>query len=80
MVRRNLGLPHRLISKNFNCVIWVEVKDIQHPALLEYLKSRKVENQTTYLKEIHYQINWAIVIWRVFQWSQLGGYIFLVFC
>ena len=22
MVRRNLGLPHRLISKNFNCVIW----------------------------------------------------------
>ena len=24
MVRRNLGLPHRLISKNFNCVIWVE--------------------------------------------------------
>ena len=23
MVRRNLGLPHRLISKNFNCVIWV---------------------------------------------------------
>ena len=35
----------------------IEVKDIQHPALLEYLKSRKVENQTTYLKEIHYQIN-----------------------
>lgn len=26
MVRRNLGLPHRLISKNFNCVIWVEPK------------------------------------------------------
>ena len=24
MVRRNLGLPHRLISKNFNCVIWVD--------------------------------------------------------
>ena len=24
---------------------------------MEYLKSRKVENQTTYLKEIHYQIN-----------------------
>ena len=24
MVRRNLGLPHRLISKNFNCVIWVK--------------------------------------------------------
>ena len=26
MVRRNLGLPHRLISKNFNCVIWVKEK------------------------------------------------------
>ena len=26
MVRRNLGLPHRLISKNFNCVIWVKGK------------------------------------------------------
>ena len=26
MVRRNLGLPHRLISKNFNCVIWVKSK------------------------------------------------------
>ena len=25
MVRRNLGLPHRLISKNFNCVIWDEL-------------------------------------------------------
>ena len=35
----------------------IEVKDIQHPALLEYLKSRKVENQTIYLKEIHYRVN-----------------------
>ena len=29
MVRRNLGLPHRLISKNFNCVIWD--KTVPHP-------------------------------------------------
>ena len=35
----------------------IEVKEIQHPALLEYLKSRKVENQTEYIKEIHYQMN-----------------------
>ena len=35
----------------------IEVKDIQHPALLEYLKSRKVENQTAFLKEIHYRVN-----------------------
>ncbi len=30
MVRRNLGLPHRLISKNFNCVIWVKTIDLMH--------------------------------------------------
>ena len=35
----------------------IELKDIQHPALLEYLKFRKVENQTAFLKEIHYQMN-----------------------
>ena len=29
MVRRNLGLPHRLISKNFNCVIWVQIDESQ---------------------------------------------------
>lgn len=34
-----------------------DVKEIQHPALLEYLKSRRVENQTEFLKEIHYRIN-----------------------
>ena len=35
----------------------IEVKDIQHQALLEYLKSRKVENQLEFLKEIHYRMN-----------------------
>ena len=35
----------------------VEVKEIQHPALLQYLKSRKVENQKHLIQEIHYQIN-----------------------
>lgn len=33
-----------------------EVKEIQHPALLGYLKSRKLENQTEFLKEIHYKM------------------------
>ena len=33
-----------------------EVKDIQHPALLEYLEKRKVENQIEFLKEVHYQM------------------------
>ena len=35
----------------------VEVKNVQHPALLEYLIDRKVENQTQFLQEIHYQMN-----------------------
>lgn len=34
-----------------------EVKEVQHPALLEYLESRKVGNQTKFLNEIHYRIN-----------------------
>lgn len=35
----------------------VEVKDIQHPALVQYLKSRKVEGQKHLIQEIHYQMN-----------------------
>ena len=34
-----------------------EVKEIQHPALFEYLKRRKVENQIEFLNEVHYQMN-----------------------
>ncbi|KQM23435.1 toprim domain-containing protein [Chryseobacterium sp. Leaf201] len=41
-------------SKNYEII---NVKEIQHPALLEYLKSRKVEDQTKFLKEIHYRMN-----------------------
>ena len=42
------------LSKNYDIF---EIKNVQHPALLEYLKERKVENQTEFLKEIHYQMN-----------------------
>ena len=35
----------------------IEVKDIQHPALVQYLKSRKVERQKHLIQEIHYQMN-----------------------
>ncbi|WP_312171815.1 toprim domain-containing protein [Chryseobacterium sp.] len=35
----------------------IEIKNVQHPALLEYLKERKVESQTEFLKEIHYRMN-----------------------
>ena len=34
----------------------IDVKEVQHPALLEYLKSRKVENQIDFLDEIHYRM------------------------
>ena len=43
-----------LPSNNYTII---EVKDIQHPALLEYLKCRKVENKIEFLKEIHYRVN-----------------------
>ena len=42
------------LSKNYEII---NVKEIQHPALLEYLKERKVEKQTEFLKEIHYRMN-----------------------
>ncbi|MBT2623766.1 toprim domain-containing protein [Chryseobacterium sp. ISL-6] len=42
------------LSKNYQIT---EIIDVQHPALLEYLNERKVENQIQFLKEIHYQIN-----------------------
>ncbi len=35
----------------------IETKDIQHPALLEYLNARKVQSQIEFLKEIHYRMN-----------------------
>jgi len=41
-------------SKNYEVI---KIENVQHPALLEYLKERKVENQTEFLKEIHYRMN-----------------------
>ncbi len=35
----------------------LEIKNVQHSALLEYLNERKVANQTAFLKEIHYRMN-----------------------
>ncbi|WP_426474201.1 toprim domain-containing protein [Chryseobacterium balustinum] len=42
------------LSKNYGII---EVKKVQHPALLEYLNHRKVDNQIEFLKEIHYRMN-----------------------
>jgi len=42
------------LAKNYEII---DVKEIQHPALLEYLKERNVENQTEFIQEIHYRMN-----------------------
>ena len=51
----------KILNRNFENFVKTyeitEVKEIGHHALLEYLNSRKVENQTEYIKEIHYQMN-----------------------
>jgi DNA primase len=54
---QNQNFPNQKLEnlpKNYEIL---DVKEIQHPALLEYLKSRKVESQTEFLKEIHYRMN-----------------------
>ncbi len=35
----------------------IEIKNVQHPALLEYLNERKVDSQIEFLKEIHSRMN-----------------------
>ena len=35
----------------------IDVKEIQHPALLDYLKNRYVEDQKKWVEEIHYRMN-----------------------
>ena len=34
----------------------LEIKEIQHPALIQYIKSRKVYEQKHLVKEIHYEL------------------------
>ena len=41
------------LSKQYEII---EIKNVQHPALLEYLRERKVGNQTQFLDEIHYRM------------------------
>ena len=35
----------------------LEIKEVEHPSLIEYLKSRKLDSQKSELKEIHYELN-----------------------
>ena len=48
------NLKQENISKNYEII---KIENVQHPALLEYLKERNVEKQTKFLKEIHYRMN-----------------------
>ncbi len=45
---------HETIEQTSNQIL--EIKEIQHPALIQYLKSRKVYEQNHLVKEIHYQL------------------------
>ena len=51
----------------------LEVNEVQHPALLEYLKSRNLENQKSEIKEIYYLINDKKYFGLAFQ-NDSGGY------
>lgn len=51
----------------------IEVKKVQHPALLEYLKTRNLENQKSELKEIYYLLNGKKYFGLAFE-NDSGGY------
>ena len=50
--KQNLKLEN--LSKGYEII---DVKEIQHPALVDYLKSRNVEDQKKWVEEIHYRMN-----------------------
>ena len=50
--KQNLKLE--ILSKAYEII---GVKEIQHPALIEYLKSRNVKDQKQWIEEIHYRMN-----------------------
>lgn len=49
--------PKQKLENKLKSYDITEIKEIQHPALLDYLKGRKVLNQIEFLTEIHYQMN-----------------------
>ena len=50
--KQNLKLKN--LPKSYEII---DVKEIQHPALLDYLKNRNVEDQKKWVEEIHYRMN-----------------------
>ena len=53
-VQSNTQIEEAVQSKNYQIV---KVNEIQHPALIQYLKSRKVCEQKDLVKEIEYMLN-----------------------
>ncbi|WDF46989.1 toprim domain-containing protein [Chryseobacterium sp. KACC 21268] len=53
----NQNIPNQKFENPSKSYEILDVNEIQHPALLEYLRERKVESQTEFLKEIHYRMN-----------------------
>ncbi|MCE3023695.1 DNA primase [Riemerella anatipestifer] len=51
--QKELLMKNRQERKTYQIL---EVKEVSHPALLDYLKDRNLETQKSELKEIHYQI------------------------
>lgn len=49
------SVTETITAENTNQIL--EVKEVIHPALLDYLKSRKLESQKSELSEVHYRIN-----------------------
>lgn len=49
------SVTEAITAENTNQIL--EVKEVIHPALLDYLKSRKLESQKSELSEVYYRIN-----------------------
>ncbi|MPT32173.1 MAG: DNA primase [Chryseobacterium sp.] len=54
---QNQNVPYQKFENLPKAYEIIEIKNVRHPALLEYLNERKVQSQTDFLNEIHYQNN-----------------------
>ncbi|MDN4014581.1 toprim domain-containing protein [Chryseobacterium gambrini] len=54
---QNQNVPYQKFENLPKTYEIIEIKNVQHPALLEYLNERKVQSQAEYLNEIHYRMN-----------------------
>jgi hypothetical protein len=54
---QNQNVPYQKFENLPKAYEIIEIKNVRHPALLEYLNERKVQSQTDFLNEIHYRMN-----------------------